>query len=143
MKDVLAQKIPDVLAAQPPLLTRRDGRHPAVRGTAPAVIGMRRSGKRTFLWQCIQDRLNAGASQESLLYLSFEDERLVGLEASHLTWVVGEYYRFHPGMRNGRTAAFFFDGIQTIPGRETFARRLLDTEYGERGAVPLGLVRAC
>ena len=128
MKDVLTQKIADALAAQPPPLTRRDVRLPAVRGKAMAVIGMRRGGKTTFLWQCIRDRLDAGAPRESLLYLSFEDERLVGLEASHLTWVVEEYYRFHPGLRDGRTVAFFFDEIQTVPGWETFARRLLDTE---------------
>jgi predicted AAA+ superfamily ATPase len=63
--------------------------------------------------------------------LSFEDERLVGLEAAHLTWVVEEYYRFHPGIRDTQTAAFFFDEIQTVPGWETFARRLLDTENVE------------
>ena len=62
----------------------------------------------------------------------------MGLEASHLTWVVEEYYRFRPGMRNGQIAAFFFDEIQTIPGGETFARRLLNTEYGEPGAVLSG-----
>jgi uncharacterized protein len=131
MKDVLRQKIADALAALPPPLTRRDVRMPAIRGKAVAVIGMRRSGKTTFLWQCIQDRLNAGAPRESLLYLSFEDERLVELEAAHLTWVVEEYYRLHPGMRDARTATFFFDEIQVVSGWEIFARRLLDTENVE------------
>jgi uncharacterized protein len=50
MKDVLTQKIADALAAQLPAVTRRDVRLPAVRGKAPAVVGMRRSGKTTFLW---------------------------------------------------------------------------------------------
>jgi predicted AAA+ superfamily ATPase len=131
MKDVLTQKIADALAASPPLSTRRDVRLPSIRGKAIAVIGMRRSGKTTFLWQCIKERLDAGAARESLLYLSFEDERLVGIDVSHLTWVVEEYYRFHPGMRDVRTAAFFFDEVQTVPGWESFARRVLDTENVE------------
>jgi hypothetical protein len=45
-------------------MTRRDVRLPAVRGKALAVIGMRRSGKSTFLWQCLADRLAAGAPRE-------------------------------------------------------------------------------
>lgn len=78
MRDVLRQKIADGLAAPPPPFTRRDVRLPAVRGKAFAVIGMRRSGKTTFLWQCLAERLAAGTPREALLYISFEDERLVG-----------------------------------------------------------------
>ncbi|HYA02496.1 MAG TPA: ATP-binding protein [Syntrophobacteria bacterium] len=131
MRDVLRQKIADALAASPPPLTRRDIRLPAVRGKAFAVIGMRRSGKTTFLWQCLADRLSAGTPREALLYISFEDERLVGLKAVDLSWVVEEYFRLHPGVREGQTATFFFDEIQTVPGWEAFARRLLDTEKVE------------
>jgi hypothetical protein len=49
MRDVLCQKLADSLAAQPPTLTRRDIRLPAIRNKALAVIGMHRSGKSTFL----------------------------------------------------------------------------------------------
>jgi ABC-type polysaccharide/polyol phosphate transport system ATPase subunit len=51
MRDILRQKIVDALATPPPPMTRRDVRLPSVRGKALAVIGMRRSGKSTFLWQ--------------------------------------------------------------------------------------------
>jgi hypothetical protein len=78
MREVLRQKIADALVTPPPPMTRRDVRLPGVRGKALAVIGMRRSGKTTFLWQCLGDRLAAGAPRESLLYFSFEDERLAG-----------------------------------------------------------------
>jgi predicted AAA+ superfamily ATPase len=131
MRDVLRQKIADALAASPPPLTRRDVRLPAVRGKAFAVIGMRRSGKTTFLWQCLADRLSAGTPREALLYISFEDERLVGLKAGDLSWAVEEYFRLHPAVRDAQTATFFFDEIQTVPGWEAFARRLLDTEKVE------------
>jgi predicted AAA+ superfamily ATPase len=131
MRDVLRQKIADALVTPPPPMTRRDVRLPAVRGKALAVIGMRRSGKTTFLWQCLADRLAAGAPRESLLYFSFEDERLAGLQVEELSWIVEEFFRQQPGLRDARKATFFFDEIQTVVGWEAFARRLLDTEKVE------------
>ncbi|MCG6535313.1 MAG: ATP-binding protein [Syntrophales bacterium LBB04] len=131
MRDVLRQKIADALVTPPPALTRRDVRLPAIRGKALAVIGMRRSGKTTFLWQCLGDRIAAGAPRESQLYFSFEDERLAGLQVGELSWIVEEYFRLQPGLRDSHTATFFFDEIQTVRGWETFARRLLDGEKVE------------
>jgi hypothetical protein len=131
MRDVLRQKIFDSLASLPPRLTRRDVRPPALPGKALAVIGMRRSGKTTFLWQCLADRLTAGIPREALLYISFEDERLAGMQAADLSWMVEEYFRLQPGIRDAHQATLFFDEIQTVPGWEAFARRLLDTEKVE------------
>lgn len=128
MRDVLRQKLIDSLAAPPPALTRRDIRLPAVRNKALAVIGMRRSGKSTFLWQCLAERLAAGTPRDDLVYVSFEDDRLAGMQAPDLAWMVEEYYRLRPSARDRRTVTFCFDEIQTIPGWEAFARRLLDTE---------------
>jgi len=128
MRDILRQKIAEGLSIYPPTLTRRDVRLPAVAGKAIAVIGIRRSGKTSFLYQCLRDRLDAGAPREAQLYMSFEDERLVEMQATDLTWMVEEYFRLHPGLRDIETAAFFFDEIQNVPGWETFARRLMDTE---------------
>jgi len=44
---------------------------------------------------------------------------------------VEEYFRLQPGIRDAHPATFFFDEIQTVPGWEAFARRLLDTEKVE------------
>ena len=131
MRDILPQKIADALVTPLPSMTRRDVRLPKVHGKALAVIGMRRSGKTTFLWQCLADRLTEGAPRESLLYFSFEDERLAGMKAGELSWIVEEFFRLQPGLRDARKATFFFDEIQTVPGWEGFARRLLDTEKVE------------
>jgi predicted AAA+ superfamily ATPase len=128
MRDVLYQKLVDSLAARPPPLTRRDIRLPAVRNKALAVIGMRRSGKSTFLWQCLADRLAAGTLRDDLVYISFEDDRLAAMQSTDLAWLVEEYYRLRPSARDQRMVTFCFDEIQTIPGWEAVARRLLDTE---------------
>jgi predicted AAA+ superfamily ATPase len=128
MQSLIRQKIVDSLASPPPSFTRRDIRLPRVRGKAIAVIGMRRSGKTTFLWQVLADRLEAGTPREGLLYFSFEDERLAGMAAGDLGLVLEEYYRLHPAWRDRRRAVFLLDEVQVVPGWETFARRLLDTE---------------
>lgn len=87
MQELLRQLITDSLATPVPPYTRRDARLPAAPGKAVAVVGMRRSGKTTFLWQCLADRLAAGAPREALLHLNFEDKRLAGLQAADLQWV--------------------------------------------------------
>lgn len=128
MYDVLRQKLIDSLSTPPPPFTRRDIRLPEVRGKALAVIGIRRSGKSTFLWQCLADRLAAGTPRDDLVYISFEDERLDGIKPADVAWLVEEYYRLRPNARDKRTVTFCFDEIQTTPGWETFVRRLIDTE---------------
>jgi predicted AAA+ superfamily ATPase len=128
MREVIRQKIIDSLASAPPEFTRRDVRLPSVPKKAVAVIGMRRSGKTTFLWQVLADRAAAGTAREGLLYFSFEDERLAGMSAADLQLVVEEYYLQHPEWRDQRRATFFLDEIQVVSGWESFARRLLDTE---------------
>lgn len=127
-REIIRQKIVDALAAPAPALTRRDVRLPAVPRKALAVIGMRRAGKTTFLWQLLADRLAQGTGRQGLLYFSFEDERLAGMTARDLNLVVEEYYRLNPEWRDQRRASFFLDEIQFVPGWESFARRLLDSE---------------
>ncbi len=131
MRELLRQKIIDALAAQPPSFTPRDVYVPGVRGKAVAVIGPRRGGKTTFLWQVLKARLEGGTKREGLLYFNFEDERLGGMTAADLHLIVEEYYRLYPQWRDNRRAVFFLDEIQVVPGWETFARRLLDTEHLE------------
>lgn len=128
MRTVIRQKLADNLASELPLLTRRDARIPALPGKAHAVIGMRRAGKSCFLKQCLADRAKAGVPRDALVYFSFEDERLAGLQASQLGWVLEEYYLAKPQYRDQQKVVFCFDEIQVIPGWETFIRRILDSE---------------
>ena len=131
MRDLIRQKIVDSLASPVPAFTPRDVRLPGVPGKAVAVIGARRTGKTTILWQVLADRMGQGTDREGLLYFNFEDERLAGMTAADLHLLVEEYYQFHPEWRDQRRAVFFLDEIQVVPGWETFARRLLDTEQVE------------
>lgn len=128
IESVFAEKIVDAQTREMPRITQRDIWLPQVPGKALAVIGMRRAGKTTFLWQLMAQRLQAGTPREGMMYFSFEDERLAGLKASDLDRLVQTYYRLNPDWRDQRRAAFYLDEIQLVPGWETFARRLLDSE---------------
>ena len=125
---LVRQKILDAQAAPLPRLTARDVWLPAVPGKALAVIGMRRAGKTSFLWQQLASRHASGTPREGWLYVRFEDERLAGMRTADLDLLVEEYFNLHPEWRNGRRSTLFLDEIQLVSGWELFVRRLLDTE---------------
>ena len=131
MHDLLRLKLTEALTVPVPTFTRRHVRLPAVPGKALAVIGVRRSGKTTFLWQCLADWLAAGTPREALVMLGLEDDRLAGMQVSDLAWLLEEYFRQYPAHRGDRTVTLFLDEIQTVPGWEAFARRVIDTEQVE------------
>lgn len=132
LRPLLRQKIIDSLGAPVPASTRRDVWMPSVPNKALAVIGMRRTGKTTLLWQLLGDRLAAGTPREALLYFSFEDERLAGMTAEDLELLLDEYYKLQPQWRDAeRRATLMLDEVQLVAGWERFARRLLDSERVE------------
>jgi predicted AAA+ superfamily ATPase len=67
LRQLLRQKILDAEAASIPSFTPRDIHVPAVPNKAIAVIGMRRTGKTTFLWQIMANRIAAGTPREGIL----------------------------------------------------------------------------
>ena len=125
---ILADKLQAALRAVPArTLTLRDARLPTVAGKVHSVIGMRRAGKTTFLHQ-LQDELRAKLPPERAVYLSFDDDRLAGMGAEQLGFLLEEFYRLHPELRGKETVHWFLDEIQLVPGWERFARRVLDSE---------------
>lgn len=107
-------------------LTRRDQVVPEVSGKAFVVIGMRRAGKTTFLHQHRAELIARGRTPERLLYFNFEDERLGGMVAEQLHLIPETHARLYPEPAD-EPVTLFLDEIQTVPGWETFARRMLDT----------------
>lgn len=128
---VIGQRLTD--AANAPLDggTRRDVRLPPHQGKAVAVIGVRRAGKTTYLRQQLAERLGAGRSREGLLLISLEDDRLAGIEAGDLDWMLEEIFRRNPRLRSEGSLTLCLDEIQVVAGWERFVRRVLDTERVE------------
>jgi len=125
--DLLRLKLAESLALDPPALTRREVRLPGIPGKAFAVIGVRRGGKTSFLLQCRADRLAEGRPREAQLLISLEDERLVGLSAVELGWMIEEHTRQFPGLRLAGAMTLFLDEVQTVDGWEGLVRRLADS----------------
>jgi predicted AAA+ superfamily ATPase len=84
-------------------------------------------GKTTFLHQLLAER-RAILPAERAFYLSFDDDRLAGLELEQLGFLLEEYYRRYPALRGRKTVYWFLDEIQLVPGWERFVRRVMDSE---------------
>lgn len=128
---VLAEKLSaTVLPSPAALFTRRDARLPGISGKVQAVIGMRRAGKTTFLRQLCEERRQE-RPPEQVLFLGFDDDRLAGIDAQQLSFLLEEHYRRYPDLRGREAVSWFLDEIQLVPGWERFVRRVLDTEQVE------------
>ncbi len=127
-RQVLSEQLAGSLQTSPPSHTsRRVYGRTRFPGKATAVVGMRRAGKTTFLHQLRQQFMTTGAAPSRAPYVSFEDERLTGLEGRHLDFLLDEYQRLAPAGPGGSRVMWCFDEIQLAPGWERFVRRLLDT----------------
>lgn len=131
LDSVLADKLNAAVERQPTRATRRDAALPPIPAKAHAVVGMRRTGKTTFLFQLHAERLAAGQAPARTLYLSFDDERLADLPLDQLNRLLEEYYRRYPNARGQQTVTWLLDEIQVVDGWERFVRRVLDTERVE------------
>jgi hypothetical protein len=102
-----------------------------VRAKAAVCIGVRRGGKSTYLFQCIQRLLDRGVPRQNILYVNFFDDRLHGLGPDALGLIVEAYYSIYPEKKNREVVHCFFDEIQAIQGWEPFVDRLMRTERCE------------
>lgn len=87
-------------------------------------VGIRRSGKSYLLYQLIQQLLDSGKGWDEMLYINFEDERLIGMQLEDLNLLL----EIHLELYN-KKPILFLDEIQNIEGWEKFARRLADTKH--------------
>ncbi len=110
--------------------TPREVHLPTIPNKVHAVIGMRRSGKSTFLRQLQAERQRT-LQPERAVYVSFDDDRLAELPLAQLDSLLEEYYRNFPQWRGREVVHWFFDEIQLVAGWERFVRRVMDTERAE------------
>jgi predicted AAA+ superfamily ATPase len=126
--ELLRVKLAEALSVPPPNLTRRDVRLPGIPGKPLAVIGVRRGGKTSFLHQQRADRIAGGRPRESQLMLGLEDERLIGMTALDLGWVIDEHARQFPTIRAEGLLSLYLDEIQIVEGWESLVHRLVEAK---------------
>jgi len=127
MKNIIELLIDDFHERELPELFPRETHITIISGKANVFTGMRRSGKTWFCYQQMKELLAHGVEKERLLYLNFEDERLLPFSAGDFKYIPEIYYRKFPDYKN-RQCYLFLDEAQRIDGWDKFVRRILDTE---------------
>lgn len=87
-------------------------------------VGIRRAGKSFLLYQRMQQLLLQGTGWDEMLYINFEDERLVGMCIDDLNLLLEIHLEMYD-----KKPTLFLDEIQNIAGWEKFARRMADTKH--------------
>lgn len=86
------------------------------------ITGGRRTGKTTLLKQIIHHLLQNGISKKNIIYINFEDERILR-ETTVFQELLDARAELYPDTEL-KNCWFFFDEIHEIPGWERFLRRL-------------------
>ncbi len=98
-------------------------------GKINSIIGPRRAGKTFFIYQNIK-KLKIQGLKDKIIYINFEDERLLPIKKEELDLILEAYYELYPE-NVGEKLYVFFDEIQTAPFWQLFVRRLCDQENME------------
>lgn len=89
-------------------------------------VGIRRTGKSYMMYQQIHDLMNDGISSSQIVYVNFEDERLLEISVDDLNTILELGIEFSGS--KGKPY-LFLDEIQNVDGWEKFVRRVADMKY--------------
>ncbi|MFZ6016386.1 MAG: ATP-binding protein [Nitrospirota bacterium] len=91
-----------------------------------AIVGPRRSGKTYLLFLVIKRLLSQGLSPEQIIYLNFDDPRLLPCDANGIELILQAYRELYPEHLKKRNY-LFLDEIQNVKDWELGVRRIYDT----------------
>jgi len=111
-------------------IVKRDAQFPEASGKVKVAVGMRRAGKTYFLYQHILQLLKEGVDKSTILYINFEDDRLLPLNAQKLAKLVDAFYSLYPA-NHEKPCFLFFDEIQNVLDWPLVIRRLQDSKQVE------------
>lgn len=93
------------------------------KGNATVITGFRRVGKTYLLYEALKKLLET-QTREEVVYINFEDERIVPPSTEILTDLIPEIQAVY-----GKKPKFLFlDELQLIPNWSKWVRRILDSE---------------
>lgn len=91
------------------------------------ILGMRRVGKTYFMLQKIKQLLSKGVPASCILYIDFEDDRLLPLNQEKLAGILDDFYSLFPE-NHQKTCYLFLDEVQVIDGWALVIRRFHNTK---------------
>ena len=109
-----------------PEIKERDLTLPKKTSKIITVSGPRRAGKTYYFYQVIQ-QLKKKIANSRIVYINFEDDRLLPLSSENLADLVEAYFELYPENK-AKEIYCFFDEIQNIKNWELFIRRIYDKE---------------
>jgi predicted AAA+ superfamily ATPase len=88
------------------------------------IAGVRRSGKTSLMFQCIEQLLRSGIKKSNILYVNFENERLIATKATDLdTLLIAHAMAF---TAEEGLVYLFLDEIQNVENWDKWIRKIYD-----------------
>jgi uncharacterized protein len=109
----------------PPLIPRNIGRLTVEKKRIFSIIGPRRAGKTYVCFEIINDLMKHGLPRENIIYMNFEDERLVPLDGRELTNLLGAHAEIYERDK-GKPFYCFLDEVHNVPFWSKWVRRTVD-----------------
>lgn len=103
----------------------RNIRIPDIKNKINTLIGMRRTGKTTLLFQHMKQLVNNNTAVDQILYINFEDDRLAPLVLDKAATLIDAFYTLYPE-NHDRLCYLFFDEIQNVGNWAQMVRRYFD-----------------
>ena len=122
-KDIIKSLIAIRQSEIPFNVIERDVKLPVNRRKIITVPGVRRCGKSTMMEIAINDLVREGVPKENILWIGFDDERLVNMPSDELNDVIIAYMEMFPDIPI-KDVYMFFDEIQLIKDWEYFVLRI-------------------
>lgn len=94
-------------------------------GFIVSIIGPRRAGKTFVCFNVINKLLKSNVSKEQILYINFEDEKLLGANAQDLDKLLDTFYELYT-FDTKNDLYLFFDEIQNVLHWDVWVRRIHD-----------------
>lgn len=104
-------------------LKKREIPLPIGDGKIVTIPGVRRCGKSSRMENVVNELLSRGVDRKRILWVGFDDERIVGMTSDELNIIIEAYNEMYPDIPMD-SVYMFFDEIQLIDGWEYFVMRL-------------------
>ncbi len=88
------------------------------------LVGVRQAGKSYMLYKMAKKLMAEGHKPEELLYVDFDDERLLEMTAADFDVILQTYRATYP-----HKPILMLDEVQNVDGWEHFARRMANQKY--------------